>query len=74
LLYEALQSCGASTALESNLEYYEARSYLLVGRCNAGVSVGFSAANGLEKKANEQYVSLEIQFGTCREVESTHII
>jgi len=68
-LYEALQSCGASTALESNLEYYDARSYLLVGRCNAGVSMGFSAENGLEKKHNEKYMSLEIQFGSYSVVD-----
>lgn len=64
-VYEALQACGASTALESNLQYIDRRSYILVGRCNAGVSIGFSAANGLEKKHNEMYMSLEIQFGVC---------
>ena len=28
-MYEALYSCGGSTAIESNLEYYDQRSYLM---------------------------------------------
>ena len=66
-MYEALYSCGGSTAIESNLEYYDQRSYLMVGRCNAGLRKGISAANGLEKKHDTRYLSLELQFGTQHE-------
>jgi hypothetical protein len=62
-VYAALRACGGSTAIEADLTYYDQRTYLLVGRCNAGLDAGFSAANGLEKKQSLEYMSLELQFG-----------
>ena len=61
--YAALASCGGSeTVLGTRRTYWDYRAYLLVGRCNAGLSEGFSASVGLELKAVNTGEGIEVAF------------